>query len=293
MQIKKLSDRFSYVSGPANIGIVHLNDSNILLIDSGTSSKYAAALFELLSDYRFKVSHIFNTHSHADHIGGNCFLQEKTGCKILAAPLEAPTIAQPLVQAAVLFSGAPINDLLNKFVSAQPSKVQITYENHITIDDIKISLLDLPGHSVNQKGIAIDDIAYVADTLFSQEFFKKQRLPFNYDPIAHLHSLERLEHINAKTYLGGHIKPLKDIKSLISMNKKMTNESLDIMREILSAPQPHDRIVKTFMDKMNLKKTGWEYFLYQGTVNGYLSALHRKGEIKYRVIDNLALWYMV
>jgi len=293
MELARLTERVLWVRGPANVGVILLENSNVALIDSGCDRQFAGKLLEMLSDYRFKVSHILNTHAHADHIGGNSLFQEKCGCKIIASTLEAPTIRQPLIQCAVLFAGAPIGDLMNRFIMANPSQVEVITTNELQLDDLRIEILDLPGHSVNQKGFLVDGVAFLADTLFPDNFFNKQRLPFNYDPNSHMQTLEKLRKIEARCYIGGHFQPQNSINTLIASNLSHLNESLDFMRGLLKAPMPQDRVVKSFLDHYGLKKTNWEYYLYRAMVNGYLSSLHKHGEIKYRVLDNLLVWYAV
>ena len=291
MELTRISDRISCIIGPANVGVLLLDNSCVALIDSGIDEKYAARILALLSDYRFTITHILNTHAHADHIGGNSFLHEKTGCRILASTLEAPTIRQPLIQSAVLFSGAPVHDLMNRFIMANPSPAEIFTDSEIQLGSMQIKILDLPGHSVNQKGFMIDKVAFVADTLFPDAFYKKQRLPFNYDPSAQLQTLDKLRHLEAKTFVGGHFPPQSSIDTMIATNRSNLETSLEFMRQLLKVPQPQDRIVKGFLDHFGLKKNNWEYFLYRATVNGYLSALHRHGEIGYKILDNLPMWY--
>jgi glyoxylase-like metal-dependent hydrolase (beta-lactamase superfamily II) len=291
MELRRINERVFVIEGPANIGVIRLNNSCVALIDSGNSEKYAQKVHELLSDYRFKVTCILNTHAHSDHIGGNSFFYEKTGCRILASVLEAPTIRQPLIQSAVLFSGAPINDLLNRFIMANPSPADVFSENSLRLDDLEIQILDLPGHSINQKGFLVENTAFIADAVFPEAFFRKQRLPFVYDPLMQLQTLEKLRSIEATTYIGGHFQPSTSIKGMIANSQAHLESSLEFMRTLLKVPQPQDRIVKAFLDNFAMKKTGWEYFLYRATVIGYLSALHRHKEIGYRVLDNLLVWY--
>lgn len=174
---------------------------------------------------------------------------------------------------------------------ANPSQVDILAEDDVQLDDLNIKVLDLPGHSVNQKGFFVDGVAFVADTLFPDSFFNKQRLPFNYDPSAHAQTLEKLRKIEASCYIGGHFPPQNVISTLIANNLNHLNESLDFMRQLLKSPMPQERVIKAFLDHYGLKKTSWEYYLYRGTVNGYLSSLHKHGEIKYRILDNLPVWY--
>ncbi len=293
MELTRLTERVFCINGPVNVGVILLDNSNVALIDSGNDAKYAGKIFELLSDYRFKITHILNTHAHADHIGGNSFFQEKTNCRIFASTLEAPTINQPMIQAAVLFSGAPLHDLMNRFTMANPSHVEIFTDNHIQLDELHIEIIDLPGHSVNQKGFIIDEIAFLADTLFPENFFKKQRLPFNYDPAAHQLTLERIRKLKAKTFIGGHFAHTSSIQAMIATNLNNLETAMEFMRALLKVPQPQERIVKSFLDHFGLKKTNWEYFLYRANVNGYLSALYRHGEIRYKILDNLPIWYAV
>lgn len=291
MDLIRLSDRTYYIPGPVNIGVIVLEKSNIILVDSGIDSNYAKKVYDLLSDYRYKVKYILNTHSHADHIGGNNFFQKETGCKVLASPLEAPMIKYPLIQAAILFSGAPTQDLMNRFIMALPSQPEIFTENELSIDDLKIKVLDLPGHSINQKGFMVDGTAFIGDALFSDQFLKKHQFPFNYDPLTHLKTLESLKKLTANIFVGGHLPHTNNISLLAVNNSIHVNNAISFMIRLLKIPQSQDRVVKSFLTHFEKKKSGWQYFLFRATVNGYLSALHKQGTIKYKVLDNLVVWY--
>ena len=291
MELTKISDRVRLVVGPANVGIVLLENSEVVLIDSGLDEKHATKIYELLADYRFKVSAILNTHAHADHIGGNAFFQQKTGCKIFASTLEAPMVRQPLIQSAVLFSGAPVTELTNRFIMANPSRVDIIPENKLCFADVEIKIIDLPGHSINQKGFEVDGVAFIADSIFPESFFKKQRLPFIYDPATQMETIEKLRKYKAQHFVGGHFQPTRDIGPMLEVNYASIKDSIDFLRNLLRIPQPQDRIVKTFLDNFGIRKNNWEYFLYRATVNGYLSSLYKHGQIKYRVMENLLVWY--
>ena len=291
MDLVKISDRTYYIPGPVNVGLVTLEKSRVILIDSGVDSDYAKKIHELVSDYRYKIAYIINTHSHADHVGGNNYIQKETGCKIFAPPLEAPIIKYPLIQAAILFSGAPTQDLMNKFIMALPSNPEIITNSVIKIDDLEIKILDLPGHSINQKGVLIDNTAFIADTLFTDLFFKRHFLPFNYDPLVHIQTLESLKKLYAQNYVGGHFPCTKDISALIANNITHTNNAISFMQRLLKVPQSQERVIKSFLSSYNLKKIGWQYYLFRATVNGYLSALHKQGIIKYKILDNLVVWY--
>ncbi len=291
MELVRLSDRTYYIPGHVNVGVITLEKSRVALVDSGIDSNYARKIYELLSDYRYKIAYILNTHSHADHVGGNNFFQKETGCKVLASPLEAPIIKYPIIQAAMIFSGAPTDDLMNRFLVAEPSEPDIFTENQLNLDDLTIDVLDLPGHSINQKGFMVDGTAFVGDALFSDQFLKRHLFPFNYDPIVHLKTLDSLKTLSAKCFVGGHLPHTNNISALAINNTIHVNNAISYMTRLLKVPQSQERVVKSFLGHFGQKKTGWQYFLFRATVNGYLSALYRQGTIKYKVLDNLVVWY--
>jgi glyoxylase-like metal-dependent hydrolase (beta-lactamase superfamily II) len=293
MELKQIGRRVYLLQGPVNIGVVLLKESKVLLIDSGLDENYARQVEDLLQDYRFEVQYIFNSHAHADHTGGNRYFQKQTGCKIYAPALEAPMIRQPLIQSAVMFGGAPIKDLANRFIMSGPSQVEEFNQPLFKCDDLEIKLVELPGHSINQKGFLVEDVAFVADAIFPEKFFKRQRIPFVYNPFSQLDTFERLRNLEAACFVGGHFAPCKTIRPKVEKNFGQIMESLSFMRDSLKIPQPEDRIVKAFMDHFDLKKNNWEYFLYRTMVHGYLSSMFNRGEIKYKVMDNLLVWYAI
>ncbi len=77
-----------YVQSPAKIGLVKLNDTDVCLIDSGSDKDAGRKVRQILEANGWRLTAIYNTHSNADHIGGNKYLQNQTGCKIYAPGIE-------------------------------------------------------------------------------------------------------------------------------------------------------------------------------------------------------------
>ena len=73
-----------YIQSPAKIGLVKLDDSRVCLIDSGSDKDAGRKVRQHLDANGWQLSAIYNTHSNADHIGGNKYLQGQTGCQIYA-----------------------------------------------------------------------------------------------------------------------------------------------------------------------------------------------------------------
>ena len=52
----------------------------------------AAAVERALQEKGWRLTHIFTTHHHNDHTGGNLALKEQTGCTIIGPKAEAARI---------------------------------------------------------------------------------------------------------------------------------------------------------------------------------------------------------
>lgn len=80
LELMQVSERCYYIQSPAKIGLVKLDDNNVCLIDSGNDKDTGRKVRRILDEHQWKLIAIYNTHSNADHIGGNKYLQSQTGC---------------------------------------------------------------------------------------------------------------------------------------------------------------------------------------------------------------------
>lgn len=76
-----LSDNYAY--------LVHEPKANAVAI---VDPSEAAPVIKALSAHGLKLTHIFNTHHHPDHTGGNLELKELTGAKIVGPKSDAARI---------------------------------------------------------------------------------------------------------------------------------------------------------------------------------------------------------
>ena len=73
-----------YINSPAKIGIYRQNETDIYLIDSGNDKEAAKKIIKIAAQQNWTIKGIVNTHSNADHIGGNAYLQQQVGCPVFA-----------------------------------------------------------------------------------------------------------------------------------------------------------------------------------------------------------------
>ncbi len=85
-ELIQVSERSYYIQSPAKIGLVRLDRQDVCLIDSGNDKDAGRKVRRLLDANGWRLTAIYNTHSNADHIGGNRYLQGQTGRKTPSDP---------------------------------------------------------------------------------------------------------------------------------------------------------------------------------------------------------------
>lgn len=68
-ELIQVSGSSYYVQSPAKIGLVRLNDTDVCFIDSGSDKDAGPQGRQILDKNGWRLTAIYNTHSHADHIG--------------------------------------------------------------------------------------------------------------------------------------------------------------------------------------------------------------------------------
>ena len=195
-ELIQVSEQSYYIQSPAKIGLVKLNEKNVCLIDSGNDNDAGKKVKRILAENGWCLTAIYNTHSNADHIGGNKYLQGQTGCKIYAPGIECDFTRHPILEPSFLYGGYPCKELRHKFLMAQESDVQ-----ELTKDSLPegFEIIPLPGHFFDMVGFRTpDDVVYLADCLSSRETLDKYQIGFIYDVAAYLKTLEMVKLLQAK-----------------------------------------------------------------------------------------------
>ena len=239
-----------YVQSPAKIGLVRLTGTEVCLIDSGSDKDAGRKVRQLLDANGWKLKAIYNTHSNADHIGGNKYLQGQTGCKIYAAGIEQDFTRHPILEPAFLYGGYPCKDLRHKFLLAQESKAE-----ELTAESLPegFSLIPLPGHFFDMVGFrSPDDVVYLADCLSSRETLEKYRIGFLYDVAAYLKTLETVKAMEAKLFVPAHAAATEDITALAQYNMDTVLEIGEKIVEFCAEPVCFERLLQRLFQEYGL-----------------------------------------
>ena len=277
-----------YVQSPAKIGIVKLNDKDVCLIDSGSDKDAGRKVRQILEANNWRLIAIYNTHSNADHIGGNKYLQSQTGCKIYAPEIDCDFTNHPLLEPSFLYGGFPPKDLRHKFLMAQASHAEYLTENVIPKD---MSILHLPGHFFDMVGFRnTDDVVYLADCLSSEETLQKYQIGFIYDVAAYLDTLEMVKTLNATIFIPAHAEVTDNIASLAQININKVHNIADKILEICQNPIQFEKVLQVLFNEYDLAMNFEQYVLVGSTVRSYLSWLKDAERMEVLFEDGQLLW---
>ena len=113
-ELIKITEQSYYIDCPVKIG-VYDTGGGVYLIDSGGDKDAGRRVRKILDERGWKLLGILNTHSHADHIGGNQYLQRQTGCRVFAPGMEVYFTRSPVLEPSLLYGGCPPKPLRHKF----------------------------------------------------------------------------------------------------------------------------------------------------------------------------------
>ncbi len=277
--------------GAVNIGIIEGSDG-VYLIDSGGDKDAGRKLYKVVRESGRKIKAVINTHSNADHIGGNAYLQNNAGCEIWTSQTEASFTETPLLEPSFLWGGFPFKELRSKFFEAKASHV-----DRIISEDSKIeglNFIGLPGHFFNQYGILTDDgVFFLGDSLFGEDIIKKYGLPFIYDVEAFIGSIEKIMAVKADYYVPCHGDLVNDVSKIAALNLNTVAEAVrDILRLICDEIIFED-LLKFFCDERKITLNHGQYVLVGSTVKSFLSYLYNNGKAEYKFRDNRMYWKAV
>jgi glyoxylase-like metal-dependent hydrolase (beta-lactamase superfamily II) len=287
-ELRQAGERSFYIDAPVKIGLVRLSDTEVCLIDSGNDKDAGRKVRQILDSRGWKLRAIYNTHSNADHIGGNKYLQGQTGCKIYAAGIDSDFTNHPVLEPSFLYGGYPPKDLRSKFLMAQESSAE--YLTEVVLPDC-ISIIKLPGHFFDMVGFETSDrVIYLADCLSSVETLNKYQIGFIYDVAAYLETLNMVKGLKAALFIPAHAEATEDIGPLAQLNIDKVFEIADRIYGICSEPVIFESVLQRLFIDYDLKMNFEQYVLVGSTVRSYLSWMKDSGRLSVIFQNGQLLW---
>jgi glyoxylase-like metal-dependent hydrolase (beta-lactamase superfamily II) len=287
-ELIQVSPRCYYIQCPAKIGLVKLSDTEVCLIDSGNDKDAGKKVRKILDANGWTLRMILNTHSHADHVGGNKYLQDQTGCAVYAPGIEADFTNHPLLEPAFLYGGCPPKELRHKFLMAQESHALPLTEDVLPEG---FEIIPLPGHSFDMVGFrAPDGVVYLADCLSGKETLDKYQVAFLYDVSSYLRTLETVKAMEASIFIPSHAEATDCIAPLAQYNIDKVLAIGEKICRLCQTPLCFEELLQRIFTEYALTMTVEQYALVGSTLHSYLTWLKESNRLTLRIEDNRLLW---
>jgi glyoxylase-like metal-dependent hydrolase (beta-lactamase superfamily II) len=275
ISLVELTKTARLIPGPTNVGLLEFGDE-AWLVDSGNDKEAGRKLLALVNEKGLKLKGILNTHSNADHIGGNAYLQAATQCEIWAPRTEAAFVESPALEALMLWGGSPPRELKNKHFEAKSSTVTRKILGDENIHGT--TFVALPGHFLDMTGILTADGAFfLGDAAFSQEVLDKHKVPFVLDHRLFRASLSTIQATPAKVFVPSHGDPTEDPVPLVKSNFETLDRLQGIVLESLKTPKNFEDVLSALCDSFGIALNAARYALVGCTLRSLLTYLREEG----------------
>jgi glyoxylase-like metal-dependent hydrolase (beta-lactamase superfamily II) len=287
---EQLGERTWLLPTGVNAGLWDGPDGAVL-IDSGGDKEAGRQIRQALEERGWELRLIVNTHSNADHIGGNAYLQKQSGCRIVSTRLESAFIADPVLEPSFLWGALPYRELRGKFLQAAPSRVEPPIPEAGPIPGTALEAVPLPGHFLQMIGVLTPDrVLFAGDALFGEEILAKHPVFFLYDVDAHLATLERLESFAAEWFVPGHGRPVRAAGPLAAANRAAIERTGQAVAAICSAPRTFEEILAELCARFAIELNASQYVLVGGTLRAYLTWLRDREVLRPSFAAGRMLW---
>lgn len=287
-ELNQVGEKTYYIESPAKMGIYKLSEFEVCLIDSGNDKDAGRKVQSILAEQAWTLKFILNTHSNADHVGGNAVLQQRLNVPAYTSGIEACFNRFPVLEPSFLYGGFPVKKLRNKFLMAQPSEAE-------DLNTLKLpqglEIIPLEGHYFGMFGVKTDDgVWFLADCVMGENILQKYHVGFIYDVAAYLSTLDKVETLEGKWFIPAHAPVCQDIKPLAAANRKKVLAISEKLLEWCQQPRIFEDILKLVFDEYQLTMDWNQYVLVGSTIRSYLAYLHDEGKLQTSFINNALIW---
>ena len=285
-ELVMLTEKTGYIDCPAKMGLFLCDPAKAVLIDAGSDKDAGKKALKVLEANGWQLAAVINTHLHADHIGGNKLVANRTGAPIYGPSAASAVAAHPVMEPSVLFGGYPPKQLRNKVLMAEPSDIR-----PIETADLQalggLTIVPLSGHSMDMIGIRTpDNVVFLADCVFSEETTQKYHVNFQYDVAKALETLDFVETLEADLFVPSHAAPCKDIRPLVQANRAKMQEVADLLLGLCEDGACFEDILANVFTHYGLEMNIGQHALVGSTVRSYLAYLADAGRIALEIADN-------
>lgn len=293
-ELAELAPGVQYLPGAVNSLVVEDGGGGALLVDTGLDDAHAKKLLRALDARKLIPTGILNTHSHADHYGGNAHIVSRfPELKVFAPPLEEAVLRYPVLEPIYLYGARPPRELQNKFLMAPASDARLAPEPGLTrIGGASVELIEVAGHASLMYAVRVGEVLYAADAVFGPDTLAKHPLSFCLDSALQKKSARKLLDLDGvRVVLPGHGDPTGDLAGLVAQNLAAFERTTAAVRAAIRVPGTVDEVLKRVCDGLGVTMiTPGAVVLNRSVVSAHLTELLESGLAVMQVRENALLF---
>ncbi len=293
-ELISLSSGAHYLPGAVNVGVIETPEAGgCLLVDTGSDRDHGKRILKACRARRLEPRAIINTHSHADHYGGNAYLQETLGIPAYSPIFEEAILRYPILEPIYLWGGArPPQALQNKWLLAPASGTKILNEpGPKIIAGVSLTLLEVSGHAHIQFAVLVGDVLFAADAVFGVPLLQKYPLQFSVDVQHQREAIETVRNSGVRLVLPGHGDPTTDLAALCDANLAALERAGAAVLAACGSPGTLPDILERVCAMLEIVMTDLSrYVLNQTAVLAFLTDLEEHGLVKSQITSNRLVW---
>ncbi|MBB71006.1 MAG: hypothetical protein CMF50_01245 [Legionellales bacterium] len=298
--IKQVLGNSRFWSGVLSVGIYYVESvKKAVLIDSGLDTSTAKTINKMIKKDGYTVGAIINTHSHADHCGGNQYFQSQySDIEIHATRFEQHFIEFPSSEPSCFCQGAEaLHELRNKHLEAKSSRVTHPIEDYrdqgLTIFGETFRLLALPGHTPGMIGvISPDNVFYTGDSIFGLATFVKHGVLFYTNIGESIQSLEKISKldVDGTVYYHGGLHVGEPLAAAAERHIQKIRDTQDKVHAIISRePIYLERLSACLSEELGMPSSITQSTLTQACTRAYVANLEKEGRVKVSMVGQMQM----
>lgn len=290
MSLVRVSNNVHVLEGRTNVGVIVVEDKKCVVVDTGVGRDQGRKLINVLKSTGLEIKAVVNTHSHADHIGGNKIISERSSAVFYSSILEKPFIELPLAEVIYLYGAYPPESMRKHLIEAEG--VPVYDVSKLTTEYPFLRIEELPGHSIGMIGVGVGSVLFSADAFFPNEIIEKYVVPYHLNVQEALKTLERLNTSVLENYdvvIPSHGKILKreEAQQLVSNNIQAITRVKNMILKNVNGGIPFNELIKRVLKDLALiPQTTINYLLTVSALKSYITWLINEGFIELSVSGN-------
>lgn len=282
MGLIMLTEKSGYFEGPVTVGVHYHQPGQVLLIDSGSDDSAARKIAGHFEKEGTAITAIINTHSHADHCGGNSHLQKRTGCRVYACGIEASLIRDPILEPMYLYGGGPLAALQNKFLQASPTESVIRITPGIQdIEGVALDCVDISGHSPAMIAVRTpDDVVFLGDGLIGPDTAARHGILYHFNLGGMLAALDRIAGMRAEHFVLSHGGLCADLTAVVEDNRSRLLKANACIVANAQEPIGREALLERVLSDYGLTPPLPLYYLNLGIISSHLAWLCAENQME-------------